>query len=230
MIHTHTPPPPFLCLHTSRGFGGNLIICDEIAFMEEKFFKEVVVPLLQMQDSVLACISSLGDSMNFYSRILKKKINGRPAFHSVHFNLACAKCQKTSTPHKCKHMLGMIPPWQSEERKKVAQLLLEDDGDVAYAELMGGMVDGIARVFSPQQIQMLEDRPHVTPSSKVPFIYIAADPNGGGASHFAMCSIYNDGGHIVVSHPFSYAVTMSCMTISGLKLVSMRRSRMTTES
>jgi hypothetical protein len=105
--------------------------------MMEAFFKKVVVPMLAMEDAALICISSLGDSTNYYSRLVAKvDEDGNPCFNVIRFTLACARCEKTSEPWKCTHKLGEIPWWQSEERQKIAKLMLEDDGDIIHAELL----------------------------------------------------------------------------------------------
>lgn len=114
-----------------------MIICDEAAYMMEAFFKKVVVPMTQMDKCALICISSLGESTNYYSRLISKKNeDGLPAFNIIRFTLACARCEKTSEPWKCTHKLGEIPWWQSEDRQKIAKLMLEDDGDIIHAELL----------------------------------------------------------------------------------------------
>lgn len=114
-----------------------MIICDEAAYMQELFFKKVVIPMMQMENCALICISSLGDSTNYYSRLVSKTDpDGNPAFNTIRYSLACARCEKTSEPWKCQHKLGEIPRWQSEERQKIAKLMLEDDGDIIHAELM----------------------------------------------------------------------------------------------
>jgi hypothetical protein len=105
--------------------------------MDEMFFKKVVVPLLSMENAALICISSLGDSTNYYSRLVSKvDRDGLPCFNVIRFTLACARCEKTSEPWKCPHLVGDIPWWQSEERQSVAKMMLEDDGNIAYAEIM----------------------------------------------------------------------------------------------
>jgi hypothetical protein len=101
------------------------------------FFKKVIVPIMTVGGTALICISSLGDSSNYYSRLLVKTLpNGLPAFNVIRFTLSCARCEKTSTPWLCTHKLGEIPWWQTEGGQDVAKLMLEDDGDTAYAELM----------------------------------------------------------------------------------------------
>jgi hypothetical protein len=105
--------------------------------MDEAFFTKVVVPMTQMENCALICISSLGDSTNYYSRLITKKDeHGDPAFNVIRFTMACARCEKTSEPWKCQHKLGEIPRWQSEARQKIAKLMLEDNPDTISAELM----------------------------------------------------------------------------------------------
>ena len=52
---------------TLRGVGGDIVIMEEAAFMDTKVFYEVIVPLLEVENTALICISTPQDSMNFYS-------------------------------------------------------------------------------------------------------------------------------------------------------------------
>ncbi len=92
--------------------------------MDTAVFYEVVVPLLELDNTALICISTILDSFNFYSKLLElKDENGDPFFVQHTFVMACEQCQADGTPEKCTHMFHALPPWQSE-RKHLKYVLL----------------------------------------------------------------------------------------------------------
>jgi hypothetical protein len=208
--------------------------------MQAEFFKKVVVPMLAMANVALICISSLGDSTNYYSRLVSKvDRDGKPCFNVIRFTLACGRCEKTSEPWRCTHKLGEIPWWQNEERQKVAKLMLEDDGNIVHAELMcpaasppslssprafarahwltrvprGGLVDGTSRVFSRELVARVERAPLLQLTAPISHVFVSIDPNGGGASKFAIASMYYQGPSAVVrlSHATQHTRACACV-------------------
>ena len=70
---------------TTKGTGGDLIILEEAAYVDPGFFYETVAPLLCMQQTCMLAISTLRDSFNFYTRLVKmrNKTTGDPLFSVV---------------------------------------------------------------------------------------------------------------------------------------------------
>ena len=62
-----------------------MIILEEAAYVDPGFFYETVAPLLCMQQTCMLAISTLRDSFNFYTRLVKmrNKTTGDPLFSVV---------------------------------------------------------------------------------------------------------------------------------------------------
>ena len=66
-----------------------MIILEEAAYVDPGFFYETVAPLLCMQQTCMLAISTLRDSFNFYTRLVKmrNKTTGDPLFSVVQVRL-----------------------------------------------------------------------------------------------------------------------------------------------
>ena len=70
-----------------------------------KVFYEVIVPLLEVENTALICISTPQDSMNFYSEMFTLKTpDGKPLFNTLEVSLVCAACKASENPERCPHM------------------------------------------------------------------------------------------------------------------------------
>ena len=75
--------------------------------MDTKVFYEVIVPLLEVENTALICISTPQDSMNFYSEMFTLKTpDGKPLFNTLEVSLVCAACKASENPERCPHMSG----------------------------------------------------------------------------------------------------------------------------
>lgn len=91
--------------------GGDLIICEEFAHMDNAVFKVVVVPTL-VTGAAFIGITTLGDDDNFVSHIKRKTIDGKkPLFNCIDVSIVCDYCKKTGKELTCRHLLGDIPHW-----------------------------------------------------------------------------------------------------------------------
>ena len=92
--------------------------------MDTKVFYEVIVPLLEVENTALICISTPQDSMNFYSEMFTLKtpdgkvssivslllffltntFSQKPLFNTLEVSLVCAACKASENPERCPHM------------------------------------------------------------------------------------------------------------------------------
>ena len=86
--------------------------------MRPGFFYETVAPLLLVGVTSLICISTLTSDINFYTRLFKIKdpITGLPVFAQLQVALACVACREAGMAGGCRHMLHLVPAWQSSAR------------------------------------------------------------------------------------------------------------------
>jgi hypothetical protein len=216
---------------TLKGSGGDLIICEEAAYMDQQVFYEVVVPLLGMRDTALIAISTILDPSNFYSKLVDLRDGqGTPLFDVQKFELVCDACRLTKTPWRCTHMVDTMPPWLSESKHlKIRQFLPEE---LVGRETMGLAMSSGTRAFEATIVETFESSaretlpvgaglpralarlnrtrgPAVPRAAEAPahVIYCAVDPNGGGVSEYAIASILCHSGSTVVSAPHQKRAT-----------------------
>jgi hypothetical protein len=55
---------------------------------------------------------------SFYTRLFKIKdpVTNLPVFAQLQVSLACTACKETGMAGQCKHMLHLVPQWQSSIR------------------------------------------------------------------------------------------------------------------
>lgn len=185
---------------TLKGVGGSVVILEEAAYCDLQLIREVVVPLLAMETSVLLCISTLLESTNHYSRFFQmKKPGGEPLFNCIQFSLVCSECMKTDHPERCTHKLHELPRWLSAAKIEVIREMLNDDPAMFLRESMGISADATTRAFREEKLLFLENTPKRGPPSNVGTIFVSIDPAGGGNSAFAICSLLHIGGGMMVS-------------------------------
>jgi hypothetical protein len=212
-------------VQTLKGSGGDLIVCEEAAYMDSQVFYEVVVPLLGLRDTALIAISTILDPSNFYTKLIDMRDpDGKALFDVQKFELVCAKCKASSTPWECTHMTDTLPPWLSGEKHHKIRNFLPPE--LIGRETMGITMSDANKAFSPASIESFTSAPaaqlpvvaeHVcrrtlhqefidtkhilaeqAPGSA---IYTAVDPSGGGASEYAIASVLHFEGKINVRAP-----------------------------
>ncbi len=106
--------------------------------MDLAVFYQIVVPLLEMGESILIMISTPVDSFNFYSELitLKDPVTGENVFSVYEMDLICKLCLQTEHPEQCRHNFKYIPPWKSAERLEMVKLILRDNKTILKRESM----------------------------------------------------------------------------------------------
>ena len=105
--------------------------------MDPEFFYETVAPLLLVGVTSLICISTLTSDINFYTRLFKMKdaVTGLPIFSQLQVVLACHLCREKGIAAQCKHMLHLVPQWQSSVRHERLKTVMADRPDLIQSEL-----------------------------------------------------------------------------------------------
>lgn len=96
---------------TTKGTGGNLLVLEEAAYVNEGFFYETVAPLLLMGDCTLLAISTLTSEVNFYTRLMRLRdpVTQMPMFTCQNVQLSCKACIEDGKASECVHMLHLVP-------------------------------------------------------------------------------------------------------------------------
>lgn len=183
-------------MHTLRGVdSGDIVICDEMAFMPNKMFTDVIIPLLGMKKAKLLGISTPSpDEYNFFSRMLTLKYPGTDeyVFGNLIIDLACDECKKKDRTSECRHLQGLIPQWKGSKKFELAAHLYGELNSTSHArESMGILMTAEDKMFSRKVIDRLDKRPlwkRVTRDCVPTHIFVSVDPNAGGTSQMAIVS------------------------------------------
>ena len=182
--------------------GGDVVVCEEAAFMDLRVFYEVVVPLLEVKDTAMIMISTPVDKYNFYMVMLRMKDkNGESPFYLHICAMQCAACEKEKRLG-CTHMEHLRPTWKTTRGNRIASLLYADKRLMAQ-ELLGIASDDKRRAFPSEWIDRLDKAPPFDldelDGTLPPYIVTACDPNGGGSSQTALISMFVHNNIFVVS-------------------------------
>jgi hypothetical protein len=186
---------------TTKGTGGDIIILEEAAYVDQNFFYETVAPLLLIGVTSLICISTLTSELNFYTRLFKIKdpVTNQPVFAQLQISLACNACKELGLAAQCKHLLHLVPQWQSSVRHERLKAVMADRPDLIQSELAGLAFDSLQQCFRTADIESVM-------SSKCPELdwqqplFMVIDPAAGGPqSDFALITFFRSRGIICVS-------------------------------
>jgi hypothetical protein len=187
-------------VHTLKGTGGNIIYCEEAAYMDLGVFYEVIVPLLEME-AALICISTPLGSFNFYSELTELRDDkGNYLFNVIKVSMICDECAGKPNEHECQHKINAYrPPWKPISKFGLMKTFYEGRTTLLKREAMGQASDDINVAFRTDLVREFTTRAPVSISETLePFVFVACDPNGGGSSHMSIVScIYVDGRMLV---------------------------------
>jgi len=115
-----------------RGAGGDVILCEEAAFIPREMWHGIILPLVSMAVAALICISTMQGKANLYS-VMMKKIDVRTGTHakvkSLHFrdpvsrsetllflgvyheSLRRLQSPKIGTVHSCRRTATAMARW-----------------------------------------------------------------------------------------------------------------------
>lgn len=154
--------------------------------MSLPMFKDVVVPLLGMTETVLVMISTPVDSFNFYSKLLdmSNDSTGKPLFLTVYMKLSCDRCIALDRAVDCKHRLKFLPPWKSDEKQDMMKMILRDSSETMVRENMGVILDSGASIIEERFLTRWIEQPRYVPihERKADCVVITVDPNGSDSA------------------------------------------------
>ena len=164
-------------------------------------------------------ISTLTSEINFYTRLIKMKdpMTNEPMFSNFSVELACEDCKEKGKSADCKHMLHLVPNWQSSSKHIRLKTIMQDRPDLIQSELSGLAFESLQQAFRAQDIEkMLEATP--PPIVLYENISIFIDPAAGGpSSDYGILSVTVWRGIVTVSgmcpsKPFCTACTTPQLT------------------
>lgn len=184
---------------------------DEAAHIDPALFFKVIVPILQMKNTALMCLSSPEGESNYYSGLLNlTKSNGEPFFHVINCFRVCGACMKLERVKQlsCNHVPSTTH-WLSKRKTKELKQLYTANPEDGLREMTGQVVSDYKPALPKEEINRFFARPAYLTTSTPAYIFTTCDPNGGGPSHMSIVSCYHvgaGGNHMVVIGMDSEAV------------------------
>ncbi len=188
-------------VHTLRGVGAPIIVIDEFAYVKEKMFTEVILPLLILEHTCLICLSTMGENpANIFTKIIESGIM-KPYVMSF----VCANCERLGKPEQCTHKSDSLPHWMSEgNMSNIKQIYsLTGGGTEQFNRETLGYVNTDESngpyVFKKQKVNELFSNPRYIPSEPIRYLFMIVDPCGGSddsgkrTSDFAVVTIGSPG-------------------------------------
>ena len=182
-----------------RGVGGDVIYLEEAAFMSIKMFHEVIVPLLELETTALICISTPQGTDNFYSQMFQMKdAAGKKLFNSIELSLVCDECKAGPDPASCTHMKHLLPRWKSGAKNDMVRQIYGDNTTDMLRESLGMTTEASSSLFDAEWINGFAGRNQYVFRAAPKFVWIACDPNGGGASEMGIVSLTMENNNYVI--------------------------------
>lgn len=188
-----------------------VLIMEEASRLDENVFKEVILPLTAVNDTVLLGISTPLDESNFYSVMLEmKRPNGEPLFNVLQITTICDVCLKEGRL-TCAHKGNELPAWKSGERQELIASLMSNDRALYVQENLGVIVKRDASAFDKASLDRFAAPSSwytMSGASMPRFLYVCVDPAGGGPSGLAaVACFFTTAGHLVICGAESGVVT-----------------------
>ena len=172
--------------------------------MDPQVFHQVVAPTL-VTNAAFIGITTLEDDQNFVTRLIDRSTkSGKKIFNLIKIALVCEDCKIKGIKELCNHCMGMLPYWQSADRHRDLELMMQDSMDDFMREMRGIQSNElIRRVFPADKLkEMFDPRSFFdTKGDFVSHVFVTVDPAAGGQlSNYAIAScVYSSGDMIVCS-------------------------------
>lgn len=187
-----------------RGFGPKFLILEEAAYINERTFTHVVVPVLKMKKVCMVAISTLHESENnYFNEIVRQNI-----MRTIKYELICTDCYKKGIRDICPHRER--PPWHSEENDDVLRRLIGND-DAYERENLGMDSAGLNNQFFPDTCLdnfFYSTRPFISVASR--YVFVSVDLASGTA---APNRVTTDFVCVSITYPELYLVGMEANAI-----------------
>lgn len=178
-----------------------MIIIDEAAHIDQKLFYKTIVPILQMKNTSLLCLSSPEGDANYYSGLmnLKRKGTNESFFNVIDCFQICPKCLKLERTKQilCRHIKNNSH-WISSRKTKELMTLYEANPEDAIREFGGIVVSDHLPALRKEDINRTFSMPKVQTTAPPKYIITSCDPSGGGPSRLSIMSGYFTCGKFVV--------------------------------
>ena len=171
----------------ARGLSAHILIVEEAAYVDKGLFEKAIVPLLGVNKTCLIMISTPSEeSRNYFNTIMQSDI-----FRTVTILAnVCIDCSRDLGLKECFHSSMQKPSWKNDPRMKLVHKLLKGSQLTFEREALGMICTQSKFAFNSLLLDRVKKLPLLDlKRCSVPYIIVAIDPTGGGASELAICSM-----------------------------------------
>jgi hypothetical protein len=183
-----------------------MVVIDEMAYIANALFYEVLVPLLEVNRTRIIGISTpTGNRYNLFTNLIQKSRPGSGSKIVVSFKveLVCDMCKSQGRYATCRHMDHLMPPWKgSSKRDDIKMIYGEGEEDTRIKESLGVAIGEQDCIFPDNSLIAFSERPewrNEMSTYRPKVIFMSCDPNSGGSSHTAIVSVAFISNRLVVS-------------------------------
>jgi len=179
-----------------------------------------------MKDTCYFALSSPQGNDNYFSTLLRLKVDGKSFFRICQCAMICEDCRKLPMDEQifCGHVTDQ-PHWLSSKKGARLKQLYKADPATAIKEFGGIVEDKFIPCFPKASLHSLFTQPTFQTTSAPEYIFTCVDPSGGGVSQLAICSGYYDTyknyvvSFIYQNGPIQYSVFVASSNFSNISIL-----------
>ncbi len=168
---------------SGRGVGGQVVVCDEMGFMNIKLIHDTIAALLQVRNTQFIGISSNDvDERNYFNELLRATHpkTKEPLFDVTYIVRLCEEC-KLAGNTQCNHLDVPQADHIDPEANEAIKAMMRSDPKKFEAEIFGLTTARQMRLYDQKLIEVLEISRPLKLSIRPFFVFSLLDVSGGGS-------------------------------------------------
>ncbi len=153
-----------------------LLVLDEAAYIPENIVKDVMTPVLNVNNTAIVAVSTPGKKPT----ALFNKMTKNEFFDVCQVMFICKACLDKGVKDVCVHNQDFVPDHLGDNSDLVKSIYGEEDDDMRIRDVFGivDMEHG-NQCFTERSIRAMITMPRVTLYEPVRYVYVAVDPSAG---------------------------------------------------
>lgn len=168
---------------SGRGVGGQIVVCDEMGFMNIKLIHDTIAALLQVKKTQFIGVSSNDvDERNYFNELLHARHpkTREHLFDVTYIMRMCEECKLTGQT-KCDHLDVPQADHIDPEANEAIKAMMRSDPDKYLAEVFGHTTARQMRLYDKKLIEVLEISRPLKLDTRPFFVFSLLDVSGGGS-------------------------------------------------
>lgn len=190
-------------VRTLKGVNGDILILEEMAQIPDDVLYKVIMPLFQLDQTCLICISTLLDDENTMTGLLRlTDDDGQQIFNTKEIFMSCEKCRAKGKSTSCTHNSHNITAWQSQRKHNFIKHIMKENKET-YEQEIGGITHSLnEKIIKEKYIEQLKTQERYNFDPLMPryeCVYVCLDPSGNGKkSEIAITSMIRYRGQFII--------------------------------